>query len=94
MMAPMNREHVLPSERVARDLRRRVISGEWGPGEALPSVSQLAEQYGVARATIAKVIKELASEGQVVTRERWGTFLPGRGSGESQGGGTLQHPKV
>lgn len=84
----MNREHRLPSERVAADLRRRLAAGEWAPGSALPSVTELAERYGVARATIAKVIKELATEGRLVTRERWGVFVPDGKSGISQVKGT------
>lgn len=73
----MKREHRLPSERVVSDLRRRLREGEWEPGEALPSVTELAGEYQVARATISRVVKLLADDGEVVTRERWGIFRAG-----------------
>lgn len=70
----MARKHQLPHERVTADLRRRLEAGEWEPGEALPTVSELAGEYGVSRATVSKSIKVLTAEGLLVTRERWGTF--------------------
>lgn len=47
----------------------------------MPSVAELAAEYAVSRATIVKVIKDLAGEGLLVTRERWGTFVPSRPAG-------------
>ena len=69
------RSSELPSERVAADLRRRVQSGEWAPGEQLPSVAQLAEHYSTSRTTVQKAVKKLAAEEILVTRHGWGTFV-------------------
>jgi DNA-binding GntR family transcriptional regulator len=69
------RSSELPSERVAADLRRRVQSGEWAPGEQLPSVAQLAEHYSTSRTTVQKAVKMLATEEILVTRHGWGTFV-------------------
>ena len=71
----MPRSHELPSERVTADLRARIAANEWRPGEALPTVSELAARYGVSRATVAKAIRVLVGEGLLVTRARWGTFV-------------------
>jgi DNA-binding GntR family transcriptional regulator len=69
------RSHELPSERVTADLRARITAGEWQPGEAVPTVSELAASYGVSRATVAKAVRVLVDEGLLVTRARWGTFV-------------------
>lgn len=74
----MPRSHELPSERVTDDLRARVEGGEWQPGEALPTVSELAASYSVSRATVAKAVRVLVDEGLLVTRARWGTFVSTR----------------
>lgn len=63
-----------PAERVERALRERIAAGEWKSGQQLPTVIQLAEQYGVSRGTVATVIKRLADDGLVRTVRAWGTF--------------------
>lgn len=68
------REQELPSRRVEDDLRRRLNAGEWERGEALPSVADLAEHYGVARGTVAKALRRLADAGLVNVVPNWGTF--------------------
>ena len=64
----------LPSERVARELRARLDAGEWSPGDRLPSIGALTDQYQVSRATVVKALKVLISEDRIVTRPGWGTF--------------------
>ncbi len=56
------------------DLRTRLDTGEWGPGQRLPSETELAARYGVARMTIRQAVGALASEGVVVRRQGLGTF--------------------
>jgi DNA-binding GntR family transcriptional regulator len=63
-----------PGERVAADLRRRIVAGEWEVDEALPTTAMLAEHYGVSQATVTRVLRGLAAEGLVRTVPRWGTF--------------------
>jgi DNA-binding GntR family transcriptional regulator len=63
-----------PGERVTADLRQRLASDEWASGDPLPPVSALAEEYGVARATVARALGILADEGLVNVIPRWGTF--------------------
>jgi GntR family transcriptional regulator len=60
------------------DLRVRLVGGEWSAGERLPSETDLAAHYGVARMTIRQAIGALASEGVVVRRQGLGTFVASR----------------
>jgi GntR family transcriptional regulator len=60
------------------DLRTRIDAGEWGPGERLPSETELAARYGVARMTIRQAVGALATEGNVVRRQGLGTFAADR----------------
>jgi DNA-binding GntR family transcriptional regulator len=56
------------------DLRLRLSAGEWRVGERLPSETDLAARYGVARMTIRQAVEALASAGAVVRRQGLGTF--------------------
>ena len=51
-----------PSARILGELRRRIVSGELGPGDRLPSTRQITQQWGVAMATATKVITALRQE--------------------------------
>jgi GntR family transcriptional regulator len=64
------------------DLRIRLNSGEWVPGQRLPSEAELAGRYGVARMTLRQAIGALASEGVVVRRQGRGTFVADQLPGE------------
>ena len=50
-------------------------SGEWKPGEAIPSEMDLAARYRVSQGTVRKAIDELASGNLVVRRQGKGTFV-------------------
>ena len=58
---------------LAAALRERIESGEIPPEDALPSITYLVQETGLAVGTVRKAIKVLADEGLVVT-------VPGRGS--------------
>jgi len=63
-----------PYRAVSTVLRQRVEAGEWLPGEQLPTVRQIAEQYGVSIATARKALAVLAEAGLVRTEPGWGVF--------------------
>jgi len=69
-----SRKPELPSARVLTELRRRLDAGEWEKDQALPPVADLAAEYGVARGTVARALKQLEEEGLVRVVPRWGTF--------------------
>ncbi|MFN3629918.1 MAG: GntR family transcriptional regulator [Casimicrobiaceae bacterium] len=50
-------------------------TGEWRPGEAIPSEIDLAARFGVSQGTVRKAIDELADENILVRRQGKGTFV-------------------
>jgi GntR family transcriptional regulator len=60
---------------IAARVRVAVAAGDLRPGEALPSVRELAKRLRVNPATVAQAYKELAKEGFVETRHGAGTFI-------------------
>jgi len=50
-------------------------TGEWKPGEPIPSEIDLAARFRVSQGTVRKAIDELAAENLVVRRQGKGTFV-------------------
>jgi len=50
-------------------------SGEWKPGEIIPSEVELATRYKVSQGTVRKAIDDLAADNIVVRRQGKGTFV-------------------
>jgi GntR family transcriptional regulator len=50
-------------------------SGEWKPGELIPSEVELANRFKVSQGTVRKAIDELAAENLVLRRQGKGTFV-------------------
>jgi DNA-binding GntR family transcriptional regulator len=59
-------------------LRGQIESGKLAPGQQLPSVIKLAEQYELAVPTVRKAIAKLKSEGLVTGVPGYGTFVAER----------------
>jgi len=62
-----------PTQSIYRQFRGRIVSGQLGAGERLPTVRQTAADLGVAPGTAAKAYKMLERDGLVVTRTAAGT---------------------
>jgi len=58
---------------LARQLRERIESGEIGPREPLPSITQMTQETGLAVGTVRKAVAVLVDEGVAYT-------VPGRGT--------------
>jgi GntR family transcriptional regulator len=56
-------------EHLAAELRAAVDAGVHPPGSRLPSESELARTYGVARGTVRQAFATLAAEGLISTRK-------------------------
>ncbi|WP_151447578.1 GntR family transcriptional regulator [Lacisediminimonas profundi] len=56
-------------------ITRSLQSGEWKPGELIPSEVELAARYKVSQGTVRKAIDELSAENLVVRRQGKGTFV-------------------
>lgn len=63
-------------KQLAAVLRSRIISGQYGPGDQLPSEKQLIDESGLARETVRRAIKLLRDQKLVVTLPGRGTFVP------------------
>lgn len=50
-------------------------TGEWKPGELIPSEVELAYRYKVSQGTVRKAIDELSADNLVVRRQGKGTFV-------------------
>jgi GntR family transcriptional regulator len=62
-------------QQVADRLRDTIVAGEYLPGQALPSETVLAEQYGLNRTTINKAVRLLAAQGLVTVEHGRGAFV-------------------
>jgi DNA-binding FadR family transcriptional regulator len=52
-------------ESVADELRRRILAGDFAPGERLPGERELATEFGTSRLTLRAALTRLESEGLV-----------------------------
>ncbi|TVO65821.1 GntR family transcriptional regulator [Denitromonas ohlonensis] len=50
-------------------------SGEWSPGQAIPSEQELAARFGVSQGTVRKAIDEMAAENLLVRKQGKGTYV-------------------
>ncbi len=71
----MPRQAEPPYRLVSAALRERVESGEWLPGEQLPTVRAIADQYSVSLATARKALSVLADDGLITVTPGWGSFV-------------------
>lgn len=56
-------------------LMRSLQEGEWKPGEAIPSETELAARFRVSQGTVRKAIDELAAGNLLVRRQGRGTYV-------------------
>jgi len=61
--------------RVSHSLRNRINQGQWGPQEQMPTIGDLAREYGVALITIRQALQLLAAEGLLSSTRGRGTFV-------------------
>lgn len=76
MTSTQNLKPKTPGYRViAGEMLALIRSGKVGPGERLPTMSQLEETYGVTRPTVRKAYGVLIENGYVVAHGRVGYFV-------------------
>lgn len=63
------------SEIVADDLQKQIKEGSLKPGDRLPTIDQLAVQYGVGKSTIREALSQLKARGLIQPRQGEGTFV-------------------
>jgi GntR family transcriptional regulator len=60
-------------QQVADDLLDRIRSGEFAPGERLPTEPQLMAHYSASSTTVRAAVRTLATQGVVETRHGSGS---------------------
>jgi len=58
---------------IREELLKRIHDRVWQPGELIPHEAELAEQFGCARTTVNRALRDLADSGLVVRKRRAGT---------------------
>jgi GntR family transcriptional regulator, histidine utilization repressor len=60
-------------ESIRAEVLRRIRAHDWPPGGLIPGEETLALEFGVARATVNRALRDLAEAGVVVRKKRAGT---------------------
>jgi GntR family transcriptional regulator, histidine utilization repressor len=60
-------------EQVKSWIRGHIASGEWRPGDPVPSEAALMQQFRISRMTVNRALRELAAEGLVTRVQGSGT---------------------
>jgi GntR family histidine utilization transcriptional repressor len=60
---------------IQRDIERKIMTGEWGPGFRIPKESDLLKEYGCSRMTVNKALSSLAAAGMITRRRRAGSHV-------------------
>jgi DNA-binding LacI/PurR family transcriptional regulator len=63
---------------VAQDIRQHIERRILAPGQRLPSISNLCDQYGVSTITVRAALRELILKGYLESRPRSGTYVCAR----------------
>lgn len=66
---------VPPHRQVAEIIRTRIRSGELQPGDRVPGVTAMIQEFGIARTTAGKVLALLRNEGLITVVPGWGSFV-------------------
>lgn len=73
----MAAQYVRPYQRIAEVLRSELRSGRWRRGDRLPTLEQLAAEFGVAKNTVRNAVNLLREEGLIAPRGLYITDLGG-----------------
>ena len=65
----------LPYAAVKASLKQRIAQGGWQPGTRLPSERELVQEFGCARMTVHRALRELEEEGLIERRQGSGSFV-------------------
>jgi len=65
-------------------ITQSLVSGEWRPGDLIPSEIELASRFSVSQGTVRKAIGELADQNLLVRQQGKGTFVASHSEERSQ----------
>jgi GntR family histidine utilization transcriptional repressor len=69
------RKSNLSYETVKVSIQQRISDGGWEPGVRLPSERELVQQFGCARMTVHRALRELEAEGLIERRQGSGSYV-------------------
>ena len=62
-------------QRIKNHILQRIHAGEWKEGDQIPTEAALGRQFGVARMTVNRALRELAAEQSVSRIQGAGTYV-------------------
>lgn len=71
----VEREATTLHQKIVDDIEGKIVSGEWPVGHRIPFEVDLARQYDVSRATVNKVLTQLARAGLLDRVRKGGSFV-------------------
>jgi GntR family histidine utilization transcriptional repressor len=69
------RKRSLSYETVKTSIQQRIADGGWQPGVRLPSERELVQEFGCARMTVHRALRELEAEGLIERRQGSGSYV-------------------
>jgi len=76
--APKLKKHISYEDQVGEVIREKVISGEFAAGEKIPSSREIAASLDTNSFTVLKALRDLQSEGLLISYPRRGIFVQKR----------------
>ena len=74
-MNAARRKRSLSYETVKTSIQQRIADGGWQPGVRLPSERELVQEFGCARMTVHRALRELEAEGLIERRQGSGSYV-------------------
>lgn len=71
---------------IGQELRRRILTSQYGPGQRIPPERELLEEFGCSRLTVAKAMAPLVADGLIERHRGRGTFVA-QAAGEERASG-------
>ena len=62
-------------DRLVDIIQKKILSGEYKPGDRLPSENEFAENHGISRFSVREALKKLNSMGLVTVQQGKGSFI-------------------
>jgi len=75
-----------PSQQIKRQLRQRILDGQYEPGTTLPTIRSLAKSFNVSTKTVQKAIHALSAEGMIEAKRGTGLFIKSQAFKPGSGG--------
>lgn len=77
MKHPNEPASVFKYQQILADLTAGIASGQWAPGQKLPSEAMLVKRYATSRITVGRALRELQQQGMIERVAGSGSFVRG-----------------